>query len=248
MSAYQFSRILLINCLLIIAVNGLFYWQFVKTLVAQRQIAILFGLAIYFIQIIVTYLLAGDQKIWLTQPFKGKTILQGLGAIIVVEVLTTMLLSTFTTHAHIFSLTDRLPSFFLLFILNSLPGAILEEWIFRYLPLRFSQQFKKDHRTILLCIGSLILFTLIHIPAYIFQYEHSLSELSRVFMMGLFFLVVYVLTQNLFFTVLFHGLTNNPLYLVESPYYWLYFYGSTVVVSGFWALQNWRNRHRSISL
>ncbi len=243
MSDYQFRRILLINCLLIITFNLLFYGQFFKELLIQHQVDnTSIGLAFYVIQIMTNYWLLGNQKAWLIQPFRGNNILQALGAILAVEVLNIVLISSFTVYSQVFVQTNHLPYFFSIFILKSLPGALLEEWLFRYLPLRFAKQSKQRYQAIFFCIGALILFTLIHIPAYLRQDEHSFPELSGVFIMGLFFLTIYLLTQNLFFTALFHGLINNPLNLVESPYYWRCFYASILVVSSFWALLNWENR------
>jgi membrane protease YdiL (CAAX protease family) len=246
MNTYQFGRILLVNSLLITALNGLFYWQPAKILLDQRQAAILTGLAFYTIQLIAIYLLLEKQKLWLTQPFQGKRVLQALGAMVVVQGLTVCLIAGLTTHTQVASLSNRVISFLPVFVLNSLPGALVEEWLFRYLPFRFGQQSKKRYQSILFCLGALALFTFIHIPAYLLQYELGLTELGRVFMMGLFFLIIYLLTQSLGFTALFHGLTNNSLCLIESPYYWLYFYVSVLVVSIFWAVLNWRSERNSI--
>ncbi|ADB38855.1 CPBP family intramembrane glutamic endopeptidase [Spirosoma linguale] len=246
MNTYQFGRIFLINSLLILTVNGLFYWQPFKALLAQRPVAISLGLALYVIQTLVTYRLAGRQKGWLIQPFQGRRLLQGFGAILLIEVMTIALISIFTTHSQGNALPSRLPDYLLVFIFNSLPGALLEEWLFRYLPLRFAQQSNQRFKSILLCLRVLIFFTLCHVPAYLLQHERSLTELGQVFVMGGCFLGVYLMTRNLFFTALFHGLTNNPLYLIESPYYWLYFYTTIAVVSVFWAFLNHRNQHKTL--
>ncbi len=246
MTIYQFGRLLLVNSLLIIALNGLFYWKTVKVLLDQRQIAILIGLAFYTIQLVTIYFLLGKQKPWLARPFQGKRIVEALGATIILQGLTVCLITGLTIHTQVASLSSQVISFLPVFVLNSLPSALLEEWLFRYLPFRFGQQSKKRYQPILFCLGALVLFTLIHIPAYLLQYEIGLAELGKVLIMGLFFLLIYLLTQNLCFTALFHGLTNNPLYLIESPYYWLYFYVSVLLISVLWAVLNWRRYHDSI--
>ncbi|MEZ0607966.1 CPBP family intramembrane glutamic endopeptidase [Fibrella sp. WM1] len=244
MSTYKFGRILLVNSLLVMTLNGLFYWQSVKILLDQRQAAILIGLAFYAIQFVVTYLLLGSQKTWLIQPFQAKSILPALAAMVIVEVITVCLIAGLTTSHQTNFVPNQITSYLLVFVLNSLPGALLEEWLFRYLPFRFGQQATKRYQSLLYCLGALVLFTLIHIPAYFLQYNLSLTELGRVFIMGLFFLMIYLLTRNLTFTALFHGLTNKPLYLIESPYYWLYFYVSVFVVSICWAVLN-RSKQRN---
>lgn len=94
--------------------------------------------------------------------------------------------------------------------------------------------------TVLLGIGALVLFVLAHIPAYLIRFDGVLADLSRIFVNGSFFLIVYLLTRNLFFTVLCHAFINSPLYLVESNFYYLYFYISVSLVSIAWGLWNWR--------
>ena len=246
MNIYQFGRILLVNSLLVVTLNGLLYWQPVKTLLDQRQTAVVLGLFFYAVQFMTIYFLLEKQKWWLTQPLQVKRVLQALGAMVVVQALTICLITSLTINTQAVSLSDQFTSFWPVFVLNSLPGALLEEWLFRYLPLRFGQQAKKRHLSILYCLGALALFTLLHVPAYLLQYNLSLTELGRVFTMGLFFLTIYFLTQNLIFTAFFHGLTNNPLYIIKSPYYWLYFYASVLVVSIFWAILNWRSQRNLI--
>jgi hypothetical protein len=248
MNTLTFGHILVVNSLLIITLNGLFYWQSFKDFFAQPQNALPIGLAIYATQAVITYFLLGAQKPWLTAPFKGKFIIQGLGSMILVYGLTIGLISIFATHNQPVDLPGKVLSFLPVFILNSLPGALIEEWLFRYLPFRFGQQWPTRYRSIIFCIGVLLLSTLLHIPAYIFQYEVDLTELSNVFVHGLFFLTVYLLTQNLVFTALFHGLTNKSLLLVESPSYWLYFYSITLLVSVVWAVINWRRRRNSTTV
>jgi membrane protease YdiL (CAAX protease family) len=246
MTIYQFGRILLVNSLLIAVVNGLFYWQTVKSLLNQGITVILIGLALYTVQLITTYLLLERQKLWLAWPFQGKRVLQALRATVIVQIVTVCLITGLTNYTQVTPVSNQVLSFLPVFILNSLPGALMEEWLFRYLPFRFGQQFGKRYQPILLCLGVLALFALIHIPAYLLQYEIGLAELGQVFMMGVFFLIVYILTQNLFFTALFHGLTNRPLYFVESPYYQICFYVSVLVVSVVWAVLNWRNQRNSL--
>lgn len=245
MNIYQFGRILLVNSLLIIAVNGLFYWQVVESLLDQGTTLILIGSALYMIQLITTYLLLGKQKLWLIQPFQGKRVLQALGATGIVQMLTVCLVTGLTNYNQIAFLSNQALFFWPVFVLHSLPGALMEEWLFRYLPFRFGQQSEKRYQPILFCLGALVLFTLIHIPVFL-HYEIGLSKLGQVFMMGAFFLIVYLLTRNLCFTALFHGLTNRPFYFVESPFYQICFYVSVLIVSVLWAVLSWRNHRNSI--
>lgn len=248
MSRYQFGRILLINCLISISINGLFYWQTAKSLLAHRYVALLAGLVVYSVQIGVTYYLLDKQRSWLSAPFRGKAIWQGLGAQLIVQLLIITLLVSLSSQAQAVDLTQQFASFLPVFLLNTLPGALLEEWLFRYLPFRFGKQSTGRYRFILVCLGALILFTVVHIPAYLLQYGLALTELRSVFTMGLFFLAIYLLTRSIVFTALVHGLTNNPLVLVESPHYWLYFYASVVIVSLMWGLMHVRNWRRAVVL
>lgn len=247
MSNSQFWRIILINCVLVTAVNGLFYWPGVKSRLSQTPLAILIGLTVYAAQLAVTYYGLGNQRHWLTEPFRKKAIRQGLGAIGVVQVIVVALLAGLSVYSPVPDLAARVVSFLPFFLLNALPGALLEEWLFRYLPFRFGKQFRKRYQLFLFWMALLGLFTLIHVPAYLVQYDLALSNLGRVFTMGLFFLTVYLTTRNVFFTALIHALTNTPLFLIDSPFYWLYFYSSVLIVSGVWAVLHLRSQRKTVT-
>lgn len=160
---------------------------------------------------------------------------------VAVQMLTSVLVYRFATHTNTLDRQEQVVAFLPIFFLNSLPGAFSEEWLFRYIPFRFGTSQTHRYRPILLCFGLLIVFTLMHIPAYLFQYGIDLSELSHVFMTGLLFLAVYLLTNNLMFTVFFHAFTNQPLFFYQSPFNWTYFYISVLIISTIWALVNWKN-------
>jgi len=247
MSPFQFWRTILLNCLLVTAVNGLFYWPGVKGLLSQTPLAVLLGLTVYAAQLAVTYYSLGNQRRWLTEPFRKKAIQQGLGAVVVVQLIVVALLVGLSVHTPVPDLASRVVSFLPVFLLNALPGALLEEWLFRYLPFRFGRQSPKRYSPILFCLALLILFTVIHLPAYLFQYGLGPADLGRVFAMGLFFLTVYLTTRNVFFTAFIHALTNTPLYLIDSPFYWVYFYASVLLVSGVWAALRFRNQRKTVA-
>lgn len=97
-----------------------------------------------------------------------------------------------------------------IFLFNSLPGALIEEYLFRYLPVRFAEhQGLSRPKTLLLFLAVLVFFTATHIPAYLWQYNISLWSLWSPFTMGAAFFFVYYATRNLIFTALFHAFTNQ---------------------------------------
>ena len=112
----------------------------------------------------------------------------------------------------------------------------MEEWLFRYFPFRFVQSgsWKLPANAIFIIV--LLLFTLIHIPAYLFQYHTDLKALGNIFVSGIFLLLIYLMTKNVMFTALFHAFCNNPEFLTDSDLNWQYFYASVFLITLAWPL------------
>ncbi len=91
-----------------------------------------------------------------------------------------------------------------------MPGALIEEFLFRYLPVRYAEsKLLSRQRTWQLFLLVLVFFTATHIPAYLWQYRLPLEALWSPFAMGAAFFFVYYATRNLLFTSLFHAFTNQ---------------------------------------
>lgn len=205
-----------------------------KVYLLDSQRRILTGLSLYIFQFMMTRFLLKQETAWLTDPFKSKAILKGIFAFTIVLLLTTAFVTILDSNRFIADNEGQWMSFLSLFLLNSLPGAIMEEWLFRYFPVRFvySGSFKIPANVTFILM--LLLFTLIHIPAYLFQYNTDLSSLGNIFVTGIFLFLIYFTTRNVIFTALFHAFCNNPKFLMNSDVNWQYFYASVFLVTIAW--------------
>lgn len=201
---------------------------------------ILLGMLVYTIQTGLIYYLVRRYAPtrWLFQPFRWRDWLLGLVMALLVWLLANTvqgyrLPESFSKFNSIRSFTRFLP----IFLFNSIPGALIEEYLFRFLPVRFaeSQGFSR-RQTVVLFLLVLVFFTATHIPAYLWQYHSTLWSLWNPFSMGAAFLFVFYATRNLAFTTLFHAFYNNSWMLYGSSN--VKDYSLVIIVSMVWFL--WR--------
>ncbi len=249
MTARIFLRVLLTNCFISMSVNMLFAIPAFKIFIlgSDLKIGITFGLAIYGIQFLVTGYLLRDNVKWLAEPFRLAMLLRGFFAFLVVMALSTLLAKTLDPDHVAADYYPGIGRFLVIFILNSIPGAFMEEWHFRFLPARFAKSNLSKHSSILLYGAIIILFPLVHIPAYLFQYGHNLAALFPVFLSGILFLIIYLLTGNLIFTALFHAFGNNSLFFYKSNHNGFYLHISAIIVAGVWAIIRYRRSRKNAS-
>jgi len=246
MRTWQLWVILLANGLFALLANLLFYFKIIDPgqFSTNKWPLIGLGLMVYSAQVLLIYYLvkkyAGLR--WLRQPFNASSWLRGLGIGVLVWL-----------GANAF-LVWRLPEglgqigsargfdrFLSIFLFNSLPGALIEEYLFRHLPVRFSESRRLSRgRTLLLFVAVLLFFTATHIPAYLWQYNNTLWSLWSPFTMGVAYFFVYYATRNLAFTTLFHAFHNNVWMLVGPSE--IRDYSLVIVVSIIWFF--WRNSRR----
>lgn len=246
MRTWQLWVILLANGLFALLTNLLFYFKIIESsqFSANRWPLLGLGLLVYSAQAMLIYYLVkryADLR-WLLQPFKARSWLRGVA----VGLLVWLAANTF--------LALRLPEgferigaargfdrFLPVFLFNSLPGALVEEYLFRYLPVRFAESRRLSRqRTLLLFMAVLLFFTATHIPAYLWQYHNTLWSLWSPFTMGAAYFFVYYATRNLAFTTLFHAFHNNVWMLVGRSE--IRDYSLVIVASIIWFF--WRTSRR----
>jgi hypothetical protein len=238
MTTRKFTQILGANCLIIVTFNLLLLLPHLKSYLLSPGRRILVGIVLYSFQFLITRHLLRNQSGWLTQPSLYKSVLKGTAAFVAVMAVSTMLALFLDPASTLSTDTATLYRFLPLFLFNSIPGALMEEWLFRYFPVRFGQTYHFAFPQSYLYLFILILFPLLHIPAYLFQYEMDLRALGSIFLNGIFFLLVFLMTKNLVFTALFHAFGNNAFFPVQSTYNWTYFYAVVFSVMMLWAFTN----------
>jgi hypothetical protein len=237
--------ILFANGLFAMAANMLFLIDDIQPLWAELSKSLLLGLVVYGLQVAFTgYLVVRyASRDWLRRPFAPVAWAVALG----VGVGTWLLFNGYYAlrHASGLLLPNSPASFFRflsVFVFNSLPGALIEEYLFRYLPVRYAES-RGLHRANawLLYVGVLLLFVLVHIPAYLLRDQLPLSSLWGPFTMGTAFFFVYYTTRSVPFTALFHAFTNNAWFIHGTRP--SADYSLVIVVSIAWYLIRIRQKH-----
>lgn len=246
MRTWQLWVILLANGLFALLANLLFYFKIIeRTQFATNKWPLIgLGLLVYSAQAMLIYYLVKKYAdlSWLRQPFKAQSWLRGLGiGLLVWLAANAFLVLRLPEGFQRLGSGRELDRFLPIFLFNSLPGALIEEYLFRYLPIRFAESRRLSRgRTVLLYMAVLLFFTATHIPAYLWQYHTPLSSLWSPFTGGASFLFVYYATRNLAFTTLFHAFTNNSWMLVGPSE--IKDYSLVIVASIIWFF--WRTNRR----
>lgn len=243
---WQLWLILLANGLYALLANLLFYFNIIEPSrsSADKWPFIGLGLMIYSVQAMLIYFLVkkyADLR-WLIQAFKAQDWLRGLTIGLLVWGAANLFLALRLPEGfQRLGSTRGFERFLPIFILNSMPGALIEEYLFRYLPVRFAENRRLSReRTLLLFMAVLVFFTATHIPAYLWQYQNPLSSLWGPFTMGAAYFFVYYATRNLAFATLFHAFSNNSWMLVGRSE--IKDYSLVIVASILWFF--WRTYRR----
>lgn len=232
--------ILLANGLFAFLANLLFQVEEVHTIQSSSGLwpPVLLGLGVYAIQIALICLLVYryTPSGWWARPFKPSYWYWAVGIGISLWLVANAMLAYRYPSDHLrFNSTRSLTRYLTIFLLNSFPGALIEEYLFRYLPVRFAEsKGLSQAQTILLFLAVLLFFTATHIPAYLWQYKIPLSSLWSPFTMGAAFFFVYYATRNLPFTAFFHAFTNNSWVLFGPAE--IKDYSLVIVISIVWFL------------
>ncbi len=173
MTASLFSKVFLANCLVIIGFNLLMLSPELKAFLLASDHRIVIGLVVYTFQFVMTGFMLRKHIYLLTDPFKGKFVPIGILIFLFVMALTAIFVNMLDKGASIDYEQDQWTRFGYIFLFNSLPGALMEEWLFRYFPVRLASTGKLKMPANMFFLVILLLFTLSHVPAYLFQYNNK---------------------------------------------------------------------------
>ncbi|WP_247237010.1 CPBP family intramembrane glutamic endopeptidase [Telluribacter sp. SYSU D00476] len=242
--------ILLANGLFATVANLLFLIDGIQQLWKVLWQSLLYGMVVYAFQIALTYYLIQKyaSRSWLYQPFRARAWAVGLGVGIGLWLLFTGIYTLQRSSSLLFpNSSESFVRFLSIFLFNSLPGALIEEYLFRYLPVRYAESRKLEKpRAWLLYVGVLLLFTVVHIPAYLLRDQVPLSSLWSPFSMGIAFFFVYHTTRNLPFAALFHAFTNNHWFLYGTRD--SNDYSIVILASVIWLMLRIRQKQRAYKL
>ncbi len=250
MRTWQLWVILLANGLFALLANLLFYFKIIERtqFATNKWPLIVLGLMVYSFQAMLIYYLVKKYANlrWLLQPFKASGWLLGLGVALLVWGAANVFLGLRLPEGfQRFNSINSFERFVSIYVFNSVPGALIEEYLFRYLPVRFAENNRlKRGRTLLLFMAVLIFFTAVHIPAYLWQYHNPLSSLWGPFTGGASLFFVYYATRNLAFATFFHAFTNKSWMLVGQSE--VRDYSLVIVASIIWYF--WRTTRRKTAI
>lgn len=219
------AKIILVCCLLANTISLIFITEWAQNILRNWPQAIVLGIIVFAFQ---SFILAGLLKPYFKQIscrnlFDGKKLLMALIMGGVVWILTQVWVHYATGLSINYPSSSRVKKYLFIFLLNSIPAALIEEFIFRFLPIHYAEKKGIPRQQLIgLAIGVAIIFSLSHVSAYLFR-DHTdvsalVSPLISAFFYGMAYFFVYVVTDNIYFTTLIHAFSNNQLYLVNSPY------------------------------
>lgn len=208
--------------------------DFAKFALANRTTAVIVGLIVYVVEILIVKRYLGNCKELLWMPFKMSKVVAGVLAFLFVFGLTSLCVQQLDQHK-VFPGYHDLFTYLLIFLLNLVPSAMTEEWLFRFFPTVIVSR-KNTLYSVVFYVGITFLFMLMHLPEYYFQ--GNVVGLQQVFISGIAFFIMYQATQNLPFVVLIHAFTNNSWFIYNSSSNWVFLYVAITGVSLVWGLFN----------
>jgi hypothetical protein len=239
--SYQRSALIFLSITAIVWVLQIIMaTSFVKMVLANATPAVAVGLIVYTAEFLIVKIYLGDAKSLLWIPFKLNKVISGMVAFLAVFISASLCVRTFDQH-RVYLDSPEFFKYLLIFLLNLVPSAMTEEWLFRFFPTVLVAH-KSKMASILFYVSITVLFMLMHLPKYFFQ--GNVGGLLQVFMAGVGFLTIYHLTQNLPFVILIHAFTNNPWFVYESSSNWLFLYAAIILVSLTWGMFTYLSTNR----
>ena len=234
-------RIILICCLFGNTIGLIFITDWVQKVFVNWQQAILLGLVIMLIECLIVYRLLKpfSTEIAYRDLFSVRKLLSAIFmGFVVWTILQIWVHRTFGTAIE-FPDRSRLIRYLLVFLFNTFPNALIEEFIFRFLPIRYAEK-KALSKQLLLGIGILasVIFSLSHVSVYLLRDLSDWPDLPAVllsaFFYGTVYFFIYVLTGNIFFTTFIHAFGNSHLLLIDTPQFEAFYFYTFIFVTLIW--------------
>jgi membrane protease YdiL (CAAX protease family) len=238
------ARIILVCCLLANTISLIFITEWAQKVLGNWQQAIVSGIFIFSIESLILALLLKPyyHEFSLSDLFNRKKLITAIIIGLTVWTLAQVWIYYGTGIPVRFPSSARVTKYFAIFLMNSIPAAMIEEFIFRFLPIHYAEQKGIPRQQLIgLAIGVAVIFSLSHVSAYIFRDHTDLSLLAppliSAFFYGMAYFFVYVITDNIYFTTLIHAFSNNQLYLVNSPYNDSFYFYTLIFVTLIWFMR-----------
>ena len=235
-------RIILISCLLANTISLIFITEWVQNILVHWQRATLLGIVIFSIELLILkrFLRPYSGDLSLSDLFAWKKLAVAIVMGLTIWILAQLWIYYGTGIRPHYPSTQRVTKYAAIFLLNALPAALIEEFIFRFLPMHYAEQKDLPRQQLVgLAVGIAIIFSLSHVSAYIFRdhTEFLAPPLISAFFYGMAYFFVYAVTENIYFTTLIHAFSNNQLYLVNSPDNDSFYFYTLIFVTLIWFMR-----------
>ncbi|MCF0056806.1 CPBP family intramembrane glutamic endopeptidase [Dyadobacter sp. CY356] len=246
------AKIILICCLLANTFSLIFISEWAQNILKNWEQAIFLGIIIFAFQffILSCFLKPYTTAFSFRYLFDSKKLMIALIMGLLVWISTQVWVYYATGLSFDFPSQSRVTKYLFIFFLNSIPAAFIEEFIFRFLPVHYAEKKGIPRQQLIgLAIGVAIVFSLSHVSAYVFRDHTDFSALASplisAFFYGMAYFFVYVVTDNIYFTILIHAFSNNQLYLVNSSYNDSFYFYTLIFVTLLWFMRKETRRMRS---
>jgi len=244
--------VLITSALIPLAVNLLFKLILFKAVMENRFHFVLIGLFIYCGWLAILFFLYRKDTIKLKDlTITKQKFITGLSAGIYVFIFVNLILfASCFIHSRSLIISEYFSSIgltlktFGLFIFNIIPGAFIEELVFRayLIPQIFIRINNKLSNSVVSLVVTIfitqVLFAVAHVPRDLFRNDYNFliisNNLIHLFESGIMLSLIFLRTKNIFFVTIYHAFTNFSLDIVSSPYFVSYSTIVTVIIALLW--------------
>jgi membrane protease YdiL (CAAX protease family) len=237
------AKIILVCCLLANTISLIFITEWAQKVLEKWPLATVLGIFIFSIESLILALLLKPyyREFSFRDLFSRKKLVTALIMGATVWILVQIWIYHGTGIPVRYPSSQSVTKYLTIFFLNSIPAALIEEFIFRFLPIHYAEEKTAPRQQLIgLAIVVAIIFSLSHISAYIFRDHTDLTMLAppliSAFFYGMAYFFVYVVTDNIYFTTLIHAFSNKPLYLIHSPNNDSFYFYTLIFVTLLWLM------------
>ena len=235
------ARIIIICCLFANTIGLIFITEWFQKVFINWQQAIASGVLFFGIECLIFYMLLKPYlpEFSLRKVFSWKRFISAVLMSLAVWLLTQVWMHFKIGANPLYPSSQKVTKYAIIFLLNSFPNALFEEFIFRFLPVHYAEK-KGFTNQQLIGLGIIVtfIFSLSHVTSYLFRDHTDLSQLFSalvsVYFFGMVFLFVYLLTGNIYFTTLIHAFDNNKLLLINTVGTEQFYFYTVIFVSLLW--------------
>ena len=233
--------ILILNSLFINAINFSFHYTGADNLIEGTIKIIISGIVLFSLQSFFLLWLTKQfrETLFKSEIFNIRFLIQGILVTVMIWLLT-QIWTRYVTNAPVeFPSQKRVQLYVVILVFNTIPAALIEELLFRHLPVTYGENKRLTAQQVtVLAVMVAIVFSISHISAYMVRdhipFEGLAQPLLGAFFYGLAYFMIYSITRNIYLVTFIHAFSNNPLYLIDSPFRGTFYFYTYIFVIIMW--------------